>query len=87
VNAVIRSYTSAKNRIGYSPLQILVKLAHNNHSKFLAKAETQVHEQQQIQLLLTNRATHLCNTMAYVADLLKTRPSPYVTMPNLVVLR
>jgi len=41
---------------------------------------------QETQLSLTNRATHLrkCND---VIDLLKTRSSARVTMPNLVVLR
>jgi len=39
------TYRSANNCIGYSHLQILVKLVHNSHSKCLTKAETQVHEQ------------------------------------------
>jgi len=40
---------------------------------------------QETQLLLTNSASHLCKCNG-VVDLLKTCPSPGVTMPNLVIL-
>jgi len=49
---------SVNNCIGFSHLLILVKNIYSSYSKCLTKAETQVHEQRETQLSLTNHINY-----------------------------
>jgi len=58
------------------------------HSPHFHRNTTHVYRslQQETQLSLTNRATHLCSAMEWLTAP-KTRSSPCVTPPNLAILR